>query len=286
MDGLTREEERTAQPAMRDTRIGDESFMRQLDHLRALIDFLRRDNVRTRPEDVEAFNLGPLWTYRYAASGRMPDERDWFEVDRRLHLLTPYFEGEVGRRFRVQQVAHLIGRMPLVFMVIAVISLLAPMLAPLFAGWLRDSLEVPGPIDFLVGLPMLVCYVTWTLSLGALGASASLAVNSLAITSDATFDIGDRRLLQIRLVVGALFGFILSLPVSLEPFGRFLNFALSRILTGGEPLAVGQVALLLLPFLLGFSTSLVLTVLSRLVAAVETFFGVRPPAQAPPGTSR
>jgi hypothetical protein len=46
-------------------------------------------------------------------------------------------------------------------------------------------------------------YLLWTISLGGLGAGAFLAVNSLGIQTDTSFDIGDRSLIFMRLVVGS-----------------------------------------------------------------------------------
>jgi hypothetical protein len=52
-----------------------------------------------------------------------------------------------------------------------------------------------------------------------------------------------------------------------------------------------QVVMLLLPFILGFSTSLVIFVLNQMLEAVQTFFGRKstsgsPPLSLPPGTNR
>jgi hypothetical protein len=115
--------------------------------------------------------------------------------------------------------------------------------------------------------------------LGAIGAIAFISMNALSIQSDATFDMTNRRLLAVRIVLGSLFGVVLSIPFGFE---SFLNFRVS--ISGAvnvdsvekiSPLFSLQAALLLLPFLLGFSTSLVILVLNRFVESIAVFFGER-----------
>lgn len=93
-----------------------------------------------------------------------------------------------------------------------------------------------------------------------------------------SIDITDRNFLAIRVVLGTLFALLLGVPFS----GRALyelNLALSSIpsdATGTNQLHSDYTFLLfiVLPFIVGFSTSLVLTILTRSVAAIETFFGL------------
>jgi hypothetical protein len=55
-------------------------------------------------------------------------------------------------------------------------------------------------------LPLLACYFLWTVLLGAIGAIALLSMNALSIQKDITFDLTNKSLLAVRVVLRALFG--------------------------------------------------------------------------------
>ena len=81
-------------------------------------------------------------------------------------------------------------------------------------------------------------------------------------------------MIHIRVVLGALFGLLLSLPSSRTAFVEF-----TRKATTLNPETATQTDLLkdgiflLLPFLCGFSTVFVLTVLNKVIAAFNSFLG-------------
>jgi hypothetical protein len=163
---------------------------------------------------------------------------------------------------------------------------LAALVIAIFIGWIfgwifgSDNIwaanaTVPGRF---------VCYLIWIGSLGALGAIAFVSINALAIQTDATFDLTNRRLIQIRIVLGALFGVVLSIPFGFPDFVEFCKSIATNELTKSTvavgPATVGEseiftkgAVLLLLPFILGFSTPLVVLVLNRFVDGVSTLFG-------------
>jgi hypothetical protein len=129
-----------------------------------------------------------------------------------------------------------------------------------------------------------VCYLMWIGCLGGLGAIAFVSINALAIQTDATFDLTNRRLIQIRIVLGALFGVVLSIPFGFPDFVEFCqSIADSQLVktivsVGATEVKDGEIftkraGLLLLPFILGFSTPLVVLVLNRFVDGVSTLFG-------------
>jgi hypothetical protein len=133
----------------------------------------------------------------------------------------------------------------------------------------------------------LLCYLVWLMSLGSLGSIAFISVNALAIQSDATFDISNARFVFLRILIGALFALMIALPLSLQDFVQFCDFIRSSALAGHhigvEPkqiettssvVTATQIAMLLLPFVLGFSTSLVLMILNRMVGAVQSLLGI------------
>src|SRR5262249_46816267 len=83
--------------------------------------------------------------------------------------------------------------------------------------------------------------------------------------------------------LGALFGVVLTLPFGFTAFKSFADDLFAGRLETASTLALNSV-LLLLPFILGFSTSLVIMVLNQFVEAVQSFFGKKttPPPAAPP----
>jgi hypothetical protein len=98
---------------------------------------------------------------------------------------------------------------------------------------------------------------------------AFILVNALGIQVDPTVDVTDRDSTWFRVLLGGLLAMILTLPFGYPSFQQF-----SHNIAGQALIDISQAVLLLMPFLFGFSTSLVLTVLNRLVESVQTFFGV------------
>lgn len=81
-----------------------------------------------------------------------------------------------------------------------------------------------------------------------------------------------------RLLLGALFGAILTISWSFPVFQIFIS-ALQANPADKVEINVDQLKQamwLITPFVLGFSTSLVILVISRAVESVQTFFG-KPP---------
>jgi hypothetical protein len=144
-----------------------------------------------------------------------------------------------------------------------------------------------------------IFYLFWLLGLGAVGAIAFVGVNAISIQSDVTFDITNRRLLAMRIVLGALFGAMLTLPWGFDSFILFCKSiakatdesnnaraATTSITTEESKALTFGAVMLLLPFILGFSTSLVILILNRLVEGVGIFFGERRRPEPPPAPAR
>jgi hypothetical protein len=101
-------------------------------------------------------------------------------------------------------------------------------------------------------------------------------MNALSIQTDATFDLTNHSLLAVRIVLGSLFGVVLSIPFGFDSFVTFCETIGRGAAQGGQNAWVSygiQATLLLLPFILGFSTSLVILILNRLVESIGVFFG-------------
>jgi hypothetical protein len=122
--------------------------------------------------------------------------------------------------------------------------------------------------------PMLFpCFLLWLVSLGAIGSIACIGMNALSIQSDITFDLSNQRLMILRIVIGALFGLVFAIPLGIGPFLIFVRSVVEMTPIGDGEL--GTVLPLVAPFVLGFSTPLVITIMTRLVEAVQAFFGAR-----------
>lgn len=247
--------------------VADPLFVAQIKQYRSGRNFLLEEGIRFEPDHLAALDLTDLYMLRFKESGETVNREQWTTLDKAERTLALYFTPELRRKFRLKETRGVIGRWPLLFLTGALASFLASVILPPYF--------LSGDSAHAAALSSLGAYLIWTISLGGLGAAAFLAVNSLGIQSDTSFDMGDKALIFMRLVVGSLFGFILSLPVSLPAFARFAAEALGAAGTRSSDVSLETVALILLPFFLGFSTSLVLTVMNRFVSAVETFFGVK-----------
>jgi hypothetical protein len=258
-------------PPARGTWIGDRSFMEQLSRLKALRQFLLVEGVSVNPDDTSG--LADLNVLRFKAGGRLPDADDWRTLESCTQRLYAYLTIEsLRRKFLLSQAPSIIAWLPVALGFVAVNALTCGIFLPDF---------LPGNLGNYVRF---VCYLYWLASLGGVGAIAFISINTLSIQSTATFDVNNKRLILTRVVLGALFGMALSIAYG---FPSFLAFCMqitngdvhgvlppssgaSTAATGG---LVGSSAMLLLPFILGFSTTLVIAILNRFVESVGTFFG-------------
>src|SRR5262249_54307409 len=115
----------------------------------------------------------------------------------------------------------------------------------------------------------LLCVICWLAATGALGATAFIYVNALSIQVDPTADITSLTLVTMRLILGALFAVMLALPFGYQAFHSF-----SESVSSGERMTPTDTVLLLLPFIMGFSTPLVLAVLGRFIQSARALFGL------------
>jgi hypothetical protein len=254
-------------------KVNDWGFIRDLKRLIELRSFLLNEAINISPRDSMPQSFGPLNLLKYDPMGRAPTAEEWSALEAHTQSLFQLMTEPLRRRFLLGQIPKLLTILPIVFTVCAVFSLFA---AILVQG--RDLLGLSS-----VGMNTLPFYIFWLLSMGAIGSVAFVGMNALSVQQDATFDISNSRLLVLRVALGALFGLVLTLPFGFDSFMAFVK----QIAYTDRPAPDGgmisqQALLLLLPFVLGFSTSLVILILNRLVEAVQTFFGKTAPAvQAP-----
>jgi len=216
----------------------------------------------------------------FLGRGRAPTEEEWNEVERHTQILFGLLTPSLRRRFVLGAVPSILAWLPVAFALVALASLILAIrnynIATISGG--------PFVGNISVGAGVLPCYLVWLMSLGAIGSVAFIGMNALSVQEDITFDLTNRRLILMRIALGALFGLVLSLPFG---FDGFLDFC--KVIVLGRPAATStpgtsdlapptvtiQAMILVLPFILGFSTSLVILILNRLVDAVQAFFGRR-----------
>jgi hypothetical protein len=240
--------------------IGDMRFIQQLAALKSLKAFLLTEGVTILPEDAPLFSFGTLNQLQYREGGRLPTVEEWDLLDQRSQKLVGYLDDPLRSRFQLRQTANLIAGLPVAFIIVALIFLV-------FATLTSDRTL------------LLLAYLSWTICLGGLGAIAFLSVNALSIQTDVTFDLTDKSLLAVRIVLGSFLGLVLSIPFGFDSFVAFCESIGRAAPDPGTPNTIVsvrlQAALLLLPFIVGFSTSLVILMLKRLVESIAVFFGDR-----------
>jgi hypothetical protein len=236
--------------------------MNQFANLTSLKTLLLTRGVHIREEDVSLLSFGMLNDLRYNEKGRLPTVEEWEQLDKRSQKLFSYLDDRLRKQFELSQTANLIAGLPVLFIFVAL--LFVALLSLIFAFFVADR-----------NLLLLGCYVLWTALLGAIGAIAFLSMNMLSIQKDITFDLTNKSLLAVRIVLGSLFGFFLSMPFGFYSFVAFWESIARGTPAPGTAHFSFEAALLLLPFVLGFSTSLVILVLNKFVESITVFFGGR-----------
>src|ERR1700730_15604479 len=237
--------------------IRDSRFMNQFENLTSLKTLLLTRGVHMREEDVPLLSFGMLNHLRYSEKGRLPTVEEWEQLDKRSQKLFSYLDDGLRKQFELSQTANLIAGLPVLFIFVALLFLITATFA----------------VDR--NLLLLGCYFLWAALLGAIGAIAFLSMNTLSIQKDITFDLTNKSLLAVRIVLGSLFGFFLSMPFGFYSFVTFWETISHETPAHGAATFSFEAALLLLQFVLGFSTSLVILVLNKFVESITVFFGGR-----------
>jgi hypothetical protein len=243
--------------------ISDPEFISRLDQLLALRSFLTRQAIPlTGIASMSHLNL-----LRVAKrGGRFPTAQEWQLLEQNTDALFGLLSEPLRRKFLSSQIPIWVTQTAMVLGGVAILAF--------FSG-----IILPGRL----GMPelLLLHFLVWVGALGAIGSIAFIGMNALAVQDDATFDLTNEKLIVLRVALGALFGVVLTLPFGYEYFQKFL------LGIGGEisPMTedaeiIKRAVMLLLPFILGFSTTLVIMILNRFVEAVQSFFGKGPSAPA------
>ena len=257
-------------------KISDRLFVRQLGYTRSLVTFLiRRQALPEKPPDVLA-NLAALGSMRYSPRGRAASEEEWRKLYAISHGLASELPLAIATAFSIWRLRTFFGLFPFIFLIMGIAALEATYLMSLAAG--------SAGWYYFIGL---AAVLSWTCALGGLGTSAFFGTSLLAQLASATGDdqaklkeITDDTYLQTRLMIGILFAFVLGLP-----FGHLsldtASASLFKDVVWDADLFTTMLHILA-PFLLGFSTALVLSILERLIEGIKTTLGVGQPIQQHP----
>lgn len=247
-------------------RVDDLNFIHDLKRLKDLRSFLIQEAVRADHGSADALSFGKLNLLKYSPNGRPPTEDEWTDIERHTQVLFGMLTEPLRRRFVLGGISWTVAWLPIILVLIAAASLILAILS-----YKQDLLHMGSP-----GANVMPFYLVWMMSLGAIGAVAFIGMNALSVQEDITFDLTNKRLMVLRIVLGALFGLVLTLPFGFNDFQLFCQ----SILFGDVPAASkpnisvsSQAIMLVLPFILGFSTTLVILVLNQVVQAVQVFFG-------------
>jgi hypothetical protein len=255
------------EPEVQGGAIGNERFIRQLDQLRELKEFLFEEKAQFKEEDLGSIDLEELNNLSYSPTGRVPSAEEWRTLDEKLAKLASYLTDDLRRKIRIRELALFFRTLPIIFLALSVVSTVLYINLPYFL----DS----GSNWRL--MTWLIIVSTWSISQGGLGACAflgtSVIMKSSIINETApaeSVDLTDRNFLIIRVILGTLFAVLLGLPFS--PLG--LNVFSDLYWHGQVVPNESNLLLSLIPFLAGFSTNLVLVVLGKFVVAIEAVFGL------------
>jgi hypothetical protein len=240
--------------------ISNKGFGAELQTLRKLRHFVVNQGIKDKSKEPPIrpdVALGQLETVLIKdketdTSAREPSSAEWDQLNLKLQYFYGLLSEPERRKFNFMLAAPRLKLMPTSLVAASMVFILVPALLP------------------YEGVPY-ASFLGWIVTVGALGAIAFVLVNALGIQVDPTVDVTDKDSTMFRVLLGALFSVILTLPFGFPIFQKFIG---QVIKPGSQIIEPKEAVMLLMPFLFGFSTSLVLTVLNRLVESVQTFFGV------------
>jgi hypothetical protein len=251
----------------------DEIFIKDLKRLKELRSFLIEQAVCMDALSSQTTAFGNLNRLRYRQKGRMPTEAEWTAVENNTEALFKLLTEPLRRKFILGETPWWVTYAAAALAAFAVGSLVV-VVTMIIPGTKLDPILETGSKVFPY-------YIGWLLSVGAIGSIAFIAMNALSLQEDATFDLTNTRLMVLRIALGGLFALMLCIPFGFHEFLEFVYYLKRGGVPPPEPSnisnpikdAAQSTIMLLLPFILGFSTSLVIMILNRFVEAVQTFFG-------------
>jgi hypothetical protein len=250
--------------------INDERFIDQLREVQNLKRYLFEEKVKFKRGQLGSIDLGPLNNLRFWSQGRTPTPGEWKLLDQKMSILTSYLNDELRQKIRIRELRIFFGLIPLAFLLASIGALLC--------RFLNGGIFTEDTLAF--NTSYLLSLIVWTVAQGGLGACAFLGTRvatkrlekkPLDRSMDTT-DITDKSILKIRIILGCLFGSLIGIPIA--------NLALDKIeavlyppANSSPNLIPSDLAFMILPFMIGFSTNLVLSILERSIDAIRTLFG-------------
>lgn len=229
------------------------------------LELLDEDKDQLYLKHLHLLHLAPRKDRRSKNNCRAPTLEEWIEVERKIIALEKYLTPPLRTYVEINHLSgKILEKVALWLLVVSIGALLAALLV--------DNWYVPL---------FLACFTVWSATTGALGSTAFLYVNALSIQVDPNVDLTSRTLVTMRLILGALFAVILTVPFGYASFHEFGHDFLSN-----QRMEMKDSLLLLLPFTLGFSTPLALSILGRLIQSVRTFFGLGEQPDGPPHSAK
>jgi hypothetical protein len=249
--------------------INDKKFCTYVARLKRLQYFLFEEAVPVNASNAPAIGMADFSVLQYDPDGRAPTIAEWSAAESQTQVLFLHLTPAMKRKFLMSETPWSVAWLPALFLIFS-------------------SLSLFGAVASLALLPdfsLFFFYLMWVASLGAIGAIAYIGMNVLSIQDDITFDLTNMRLFSLRIALGSLFAVVLTVPVGYTDFYDWCVYVLNS--KNPSVSAVGtttgltrQTILLLLPFVLGFSTSVVIVILSQLMDGIQVFFGRRPSSTA------
>jgi hypothetical protein len=255
--------------------IADKLFVNQLNYTREVIHFLirRQVDLSKQVEDLDA--LAALGTVRYSRSGQAASRDDCRNLYQISHtFISQLTNANLATSFAVWRTRGIYGLLPLAFFFGALVALSLIVFNPTIM-WLGKDLTRWDIISLYIAI------LLWTCSLGGLGVSAFFGTSLLSqMAADNATDaakwkerITDENYLRTRLALGILFAFVIGLPFGFASLSQAYHGITTSTISTEEYSTV--IIKILAPFLFGFSTTLVLAILERVIDGIRTIFGIQ-----------
>jgi hypothetical protein len=102
--------------------INNERFIRQLDELRELKQFLFEEKVQFKESDLDSIDLKALNNLSYSTARRVPSAAEWHTLDEELAKLASYLTEELRRKLRIRELALFFRILPIIFLACLIVS--------------------------------------------------------------------------------------------------------------------------------------------------------------------
>ena len=234
------------------------------------------------PTDIRIGRYRSIRFRRFRA--RQPTIEDWEDLEDKIIKLEPMLSKAMLKRVELKHISGAMLTKWGLFLLFLAIGALAIGITSSTVASSYSPIGVDPPVNDLPSVSFLkvASSIAWSGATGALGSVAFILVNALAIQVDPNVDFTSRTLVRLRMILGALFAIMVPLAFGLHHFDRFNT---------STPPNPQDSCLILLPFVLGFSTPLALTILGRLIEVITSLFRLGGTStdvtrNAPPPTSR